>query len=400
MNNIKIYIIIYISFLFMIAVACESILPTAINDDELLDGPIEGLNNEQITQFSRGDFAFNNQIFTTESGLGPIFVSTSCGSCHFGDGKGTPENSIIRFGKLDSMGNPYQILGSPQLQYRSITGYSPEKLPINALFFKVVPPAITGLGYLALVSDSDIISMSDPDDKDNDGISGVVSWGVIPKYLNPNINSIQINGQYIFRFGKKATSYNLFHQTVKAYNQDIGIASQQEPIDVWSGHEIEPEISSQTVIDVHAYLNSLKAPIQRNQSDEEIINGKKIFVNIGCGGCHKETLKTGYSDIEVLSNKVFHPYTDLLLHNMGSDLDDGYTEGSAKTFEWRTPALWGLGLSPNSQGGKFYLMHDGRANSIEEAILMHGGEATLRKLNFQNLPSKDKNNLLKFLNSL
>jgi CxxC motif-containing protein (DUF1111 family) len=101
-----------------------------------------------------------------------------------------------------------------------------------------------------------------------------------------------------------------------------------------------------------------------------------------------------------LSNKEFHPYTDLLLHDLGNNLDDGYTEGSALTNEWRTPPLWGLGLSPNSQGGDYFLLHDGRAKSIEEAILFHGGEADLSKTKFKNLSETDKSAVLKFLKSL
>lgn len=120
----------------------------------------------------------------------------------------------------------------------------------------------------------------------------------------------------------------------------------------------------------------------------------------GCESCHKQTLQTGFSNIAPLSNKTFHPYTDLLLHDMGPGLDDGYTEGSATKSEWRTPPLWGLGLSPNSQGGQYFLLHDGRAKSIEEAILLHGGEATTSKNKFSLLSSADKQALLKFLESL
>ena len=115
---------------------------------------------------------------------------------------------------------------------------------------------------------------------------------------------------------------------------------------------------------------------------------------------HKQTLQTGFSNIAQLSNKTFHPYTDLLLHDMGPGLDDGYTEGTAKTSEWRTPPLWGLGLSPNSQGGQYFLLHDGRAKTIEEVIQLHGGEATQSKTKFNQLTAADKNALLKFLESL
>jgi CxxC motif-containing protein (DUF1111 family) len=128
--------------------------------------------------------------------------------------------------------------------------------------------------------------------------------------------------------------------------------------------------------------------------------GKQVFSQINCSACHTPTLSTGFSPIKVLSNKDFHPYTDLLLHDMGSGLDDGYTEGFALTSEWRTPALWGLGLSKDAQGGFYFLMHDGRAMSIEEAILLHGGEAEQSKINYAQLSGTEKEQLIKFLESL
>ena len=125
-----------------------------------------------------------------------------------------------------------------------------------------------------------------------------------------------------------------------------------------------------------------------------------MFINIGCERCHRQTLKSGFSPIDAISNITIHPYTDLLLHDMGPGLDDGYTEGSAKTFEWRTPPLWGLGLAPKSQGGQFYLMHDGRATSIESAITMHGGEAAASVNGFNILSQEEKDALITFLKSL
>ena len=205
---------------------------------------------------------------------------------------------------------------------------------------------------------------------------------------------------YIHRFGKKAASFNLLHQTVLAYNEDIGIRSSFEAKDVYTGWEMEPEVSDQTVNDVVFYLQTLKAPIQRNQDDSDVIAGENIFKQISCGKCHTPEMQTGFSTVEALSNKTFYPYTDLLLHDMGPGLDDNYTEGSAETYEWRTPALWGLGLSPNSQGGEYFLMHDGRAKSIEEAILLHGGEALQSKQAYENLSTTEKNQLIQFLESL
>jgi CxxC motif-containing protein (DUF1111 family) len=380
--------------------ACTKLQPQAPAEDELLDGPVKGLTYDQSRQFLAGDAAFNNEIFTSQTGLGSVFVATSCGSCHAGDGKGTPFTTLTRFGQTDSTGNKFLHLGGPQLQNRALPGFNPEQIPTGATFSKFTPPANTGLGFLELVSDADILAMADPADANNDGISGVPNYDYLPSFVQPFANAIPRGGKYIHRFGKKAAAYNLLHQTVNAYNQDIGITSTFNPKDVYSGNSIDPEVSDLTVHNVVFYLQTLKAPIQRNQNDAEVIQGKKLFSQIRCAGCHTPQLTTGISSVAALSNKTFFPYTDLLLHDMGSNLDDGYTEGSAETFEWRTPPLWGLGLSPNSQGGQFFLMHDGRAKSIEEAIQMHDGEALQSKKNFTNLSQTEKNALLKFLKSL
>ena len=380
--------------------ACSKLEPAAPADDALLDGPVEGLSYDQRTRFLSGDIAFNDEVFTKEKGLGSIFVATSCGSCHAGDGKGHPFTTLTRFGQTDSTGNQFMHMGGPQLQNRALPGYTAEQIPAGATFSKFTPPANTGLGFLELVSDADIIAMADPADANGDGISGIPNWIVLPLFITPFPNAISQNGKYIHRFGKKAAAYNLLHQTVNAYNQDMGITSSFEPKDAYSGVDIDPEVSNQTVHNVVFYLQTLKTPIQRNPGNTEVIQGKNLFIQSGCENCHKETLTTGASAVAPLSNKIFHPYTDLLLHDMGAGLDDGYTEGSAKTSEWRTPPLWGLGLSPRSQGGEFFLMHDGRAKSIEDAIQLHGGEAAGSKNKFNLLSSAEKSALIKFLKSL
>jgi CxxC motif-containing protein (DUF1111 family) len=384
----------------LVIFACEDLIPSAPANDALLDGPVYGLSDAENRRFLSGDVAFNDDIFTTETGLGPIFVATSCGGCHAGDGKGHPFTTLTRFGQIDETGNQYMDKGGPQLQHRALSGYTPEQIPAGATFSKFTPPANTGLGFIELVADADILAMADPTDADGDGVSGVPNWIKMPHYLEANEGAIEQNGKYIGRFGKKAAVYNLTQQTVNAYNQDIGITSGYEPYDVYSGLETDPEVSTQTINDVVFYLQTLKAPIQRNQSKASVIEGKEVFIQIGCERCHRQTLKTGNSSITALANKEFHPYTDMLLHDMGTGLDDGYTEGAAKTYEWRTPPLWGLGLSPNSQGGSYYLMHDGRATSIEQAILMHGGEASVSQEEYVQLSQEDKALLIEFLESL
>jgi CxxC motif-containing protein (DUF1111 family) len=379
--------------------SCEGSYVAIPKDDELLDGTVEGLSVVELQQFLRGDAAVN-EVFTRETGLGPTFVGTSCINCHAGDGKGHPFTTLTRFGQIDDAGNLFLNQGGPQLQNRALPGFLPEQIPAGATFSKFLPPAFTGMGFLEAVTDSSIIAMTDPNDSDGDGISGVVNWIDIPNYITTPSNSIIQNGKYIGRFGKKGSTFSLLQQTVTAYNQDMGITSVFNPIDHYTNTESDPEVSTNEINDVVFYLKTLKTPIQRNPDDAIVKQGKSLFNQINCVGCHKSDLTTGYSSLEPLSYKTFSPYTDLLLHDMGSGLDDNYTEGSAKTYEWRTPPLWGIGLSENSQGGNFFLMHDGRARSIEQAIMMHGGEATNSKNGFQNLTQADKNALLKFIKSL
>ena len=396
----KILVICAIIALVSAAISCEKFLPQAPDDDEILDGPVEGLSPAEKDIFLRGDKAFNDDIFTTENGLGPLFVATSCGTCHAGDGKGHPFTTLTRFGQSDSTGNHFLDKGGPQLQNRAIPAYQPEQIPAGATFSKFTPPANTGLGFLEAVTDATIISSADPNDSDGDGISGRPNWIKIPSYCVLRPGTIESNGKYIGRFGKKAAVYDLLQQTSNAYNQDVGVNTVYETYSTYSALEVDPEVSNGTALDVVFYLKTLKAPVPRNQSNEEVKAGKQLFVNTGCAKCHTPQLQTGSSWINALANKTFFPYTDLLLHDMGNELNDGYTEGSALPAEWRTPPLWGLGLSKNSQGGQYYLLHDGRAGSIEEAILLHGGEAQQIKLSYQQLSDEDKAALINFLESL
>ena len=380
--------------------ACEKILPTTPEANELLDGPVEGLSFEENQQFLKGDIAFNDEIFHAETGLGPLFVATSCGSCHAGDGKGTPFTTLTRFGQTDASGNQFLHLGGPQLQHRAVAGIVPEQIPLGATFAQFTPPANTGLGFLDLVPDADILAMADALDADQDGISGVPNWIEMPHYTTLRSGAVSQNGKYIGRFGKKGSTYDLLQQTAKAYNEDMGIASNFEPIDTYTGQAIDPEVSNITVQMVVFYLKTLKAPLPRNTNNPDVVAGKQLFEQVQCAACHRPELKTMDSPIAALANTTFYPYTDLLLHDMGDGLDDGYTEGTASTAEWRTPPLWGLGLSPNAQGGQYFLMHDGRAKSIEEAISLHGGEAENSLKQYQNLDQVAQQQLITFLKNL
>lgn len=379
--------------------SCELTMPPAPDENSLLDGPIEGLTSAEQAQFLNGDEAFAD-VFTISKGLGPIFVASQCASCHPGDGKGSPFVRFTRFGQPDTLGNLFLALGGPQLQHKAIPGYLPEELPAGATSTDLIAPAVTGLGFLDAVSDADLIALADPNDTDGDGISGRPHWNNVPDYVTMRPNTVSQNGKFISRFGKKGAAYDLLHQTSGAYNQDMGITSLFEPIDPYTGLEEDPEVSTQTVNDVVAYLKTLKAPLRRNAEDPDVMAGSVVFSQVECDRCHTPAMTTGESPIEVLSNKEFYPYTDLLLHDMGAGLDDGYTEGFATTAEWKTPALWGLGLSQDAQGGSYFLLHDGRARSIEQAIEMHGGEADNSRNLYTQLAESERSQLIKFLESL
>ena len=383
-----------------ILAGCKKLLPQPKDDSELLDGPVEGLTGEQHAQFLRGDAAFNDEVFTPETGLGPLFVSTRCGSCHAGDGKGHPFSTLTRFGQTDTTGNLFMHVGGHQLQHRAIAGFTPEYVPAGATFTAFTPPANTGLGFIEAVPDAEILAWADQHDENGDGISGRPARVTLPQYVSPRPGAISVNGKYIGRFGKKSAVYSLLQQTAGAYNQDMGITSSYEPYDTYGGLELDPEVTNQTVQDVVFYLQTLKAPPVRSQNDPDVVTGGQLFNSLQCAGCHRPEMKTGPSTIAPLAFKTIRPYTDLLLHDMGEGLNDGYAEGGAMATEWRTPALWGLGLSKASQGGSYFLLHDGRAHSLEAAIEAHGGEAAASRAAWSKLNSTERQRLIKFLESL
>ena len=391
--------------------SCNRLLPVAPEDENVLAGPISSLTSSQLALHIKGDIEFA-RVFSTEDGLGPIFVQNACERCHIGDGKGNPAHNLTRFGMYDDNKNWSSVLsmGGPQLQHRSILNYDAEKLPSGVASTQFVAPNVTGLGFLAAVVDETILESADPFDVDGDGISGVVNYIDAPDWLTPDnrYHQIQFNGKYIGRFGRKAAAIDLTMQTVGAYKQDMGITSDFDPIDpinpyssVFADDNVaDPEIPASTVNKVVFYLQTLKAPNRRNENDEDVLQGEKLFETVGCTACHFPEMETGASEIESLNNVKFAAYTDMLLHDMGSDLDDDYTEGVVETSEWRTMPLWGLGLQADSQGALMYLLHDGRATSFDEAIQYHGGESLKSKENYNALSETEKEQLVKFLESL
>ena len=154
------------------------------------------------------------------------------------------------------------------------------------------------------------------------------------------------------------------------------------------------------VHDLNFYLRTLRPPQRRNENDPQVVHGSAVFAGIGCVSCHIPEMETGENPIAPLAHVTFHPYTDLLLHDMGPGLADGVPDEQASGSEWRTMPLWGLGTVGNLMGGERYYLHDGRARTIEEAILSHGGEAATRVARFVTLGTDDREALLAFLRSL
>lgn len=386
--------------------ACSKLLPAMINPEDGLCGPV-GLSNAQNVYFAKG----NDQFFATRTaatGLGPYFVATGCGACHSSDNRGHPFTILTRFGQTDSTGNKFLAEGGPQLQNNCLPGYLAEQIPSGASSSKFIAPITAGVGFLEAVPDSEILAIAAANVNNPDGVRGHPNYNTIPSYVTPFTNAIPgPDGKYICRFGRKASVYSLLQQVVVAYNHDMGITSTFMSFEPYNYLDPTiplaasvPDVDDDDLNSVVFYVTCLQTPIQRNATDSTVVYGGQVFNQIGCQTCHQQTLTTGYSPIDALSYQTFNPFTDLLVHDMGPGLDDGYTEGDAKTSEWRTAPLWGLGLASGVQGGNYYLLHDGRAHSIEQAIQMHGGEATASANRFNNLSQSDKDALITFLKSL
>ena len=397
----------------------DVLMPGAPDDALLLDGPVEGLAGAQLSLHAAGDGEFGRR-FTPADGLGPLFVATSCDGCHVGEGKGHPVFDLTRFGVMENgRFNPMESEGGPQLQNRAIAGYLAERLPAGVTAVaRFTAPAVTGLGFLEAVDDATILALADPSDADGDGVSGRVARIDSTDFLGGIVARTSVaggatparvhNGAYIGRFGKKARVVNLVQQTVFAYAEDMGVTTDLLPRDLYNrqlGAEAvdnvpDPEVSSAVLSAVVFYLRTLRPPPRRGTADADVQEGARDFVFIGCASCHRASMRTGRSDVAQLDRVEFAPFTDLLLHDMGPELNDGYTEGDAEPSEWRTAPLWGLGLAARSQGGRAHYLHDGRAPSLRDAIRLHGGEGSRSRAAFNALPAAQQERLLAYLQSL
>ncbi len=412
--------------------------------------PAPNLTDAHDRAFFRGKALFRDMWVTAPSstfshdGLGPTFNTRSCEGCHQDDGRGSPPNPgdsmrtmVMRIsipGEDDNGGPKDEPNYGEQIQSHGILGIDGESDPTvtyeerqghyadgtsyslrvptyhlgepsygpfhdDILISPRVAPAMIGLGLLEAISEETLMALADPDDHNRDGISGRMNmvWDVVK------------NAVAIGRFGWKANQPTLLQQAAGAFLGDIGMTSRLFNVQNCPSVQTDcvhapdggvPEISDNILDDVVLYSRTLGVPAARNVNDPDVLRGRAIFQEAGCNRCHIETLTTGdYTPVPEFSNQTIHPYTDLLLHDMGAALADGRPDFLATGFEWRTRSLWGIGLVPHVNGHGNYL-HDGRARGIAEAILWHGGEAASAKSRFVGMSAADRAALLRFIESL
>ena len=382
-------------------------------------------------------------------GLGPLFNRTSCRECHEGNGRGRPPEYVGQ--RMKSMLVRISIPGSgphggpnpvpnygDQIQDRAVVGVAPEaqaiinydeipgefadgtpyslrkptvtfvnmaygELPAETLASARVAAPVIGLGLLQTVPEETLRALADPDDENGDGISGRVNmaWDANAKKMAPG------------RFGWKANVPSLRHQSAGAALGDMGLTSPIFAEDLCEPVQADclamaekiaadanaPEILEELFTPVEIYMLLLAVPRQRNADDPAVQRGETLFRAVGCSGCHIPTLDTGQGPLDAISNQRIHPFTDLLVHDMGEGLADNRPDYAASGREWRTQPLWGIGLTYDV-GAFNYHLHDGRARSLTEAILWHGGEAEPKREAFRNMSKEQRGDLLAFLGSL
>ena len=402
-----------------------------------------GLAGRDAIVHELGDAAFEASFVAApaaiNSGLGPIYNNVSCVSCHHNDGTGVPtageSQSALLFRisppGIGAHGGAHEFPGyGNQLQDKAIFGKTPEcrmviqytpgityfpdgdsailwtpdyimNNPYTAitgpyLLSPRLAPPVFGLGMLEAIDEAELLRMQDVHDADGDGISGKINyvWDPVSQSKKPG------------KFGLKANAPSLLVQVAGAYNQDMGITSSVFPVENSYGQiqydnlNDDFEIPDSILHAVKFYVQTLSVPARRNVTDPIVIQGEELFSSLKCNACHKQTLTTKVDiSMPYLSNQRIHPYTDMLLHDMGPGLADNRPDFDATGTEWRTSPLWGIGLRDIVNYPAYYL-HDGRARSLVEAILWHDGEAKTSVDAFRQLTKSEREALLKFLKSL
>ena len=378
------------------------------------------------TDFGNGAHSeAGNPIFADHVGkLGPHYIGRSCVDCHANNGRALPPTigapmlqTVMRVG-ADILGTPHPTLGSVlQNQadgvaaeggatisdYSVITGQYGDGTTFslrkpNYSFTGTVPEffsariasPLVGMGLLEAVSESTIIAMADEEDADSDGISGRFQ-----KVTDPETGETRLG-----RFTGKGGQGRLKHQIAGALNTDMGVTTSVYPIPDGGTIPEAPEMSDDDLDQLTRYISLLGVSARRNLESDQALRGEQLFNSVNCASCHVPQLQTGpFHPMTELRNQTIRPFTDLLLHDMGPGLADNMGEAGASGSEWRTPPLWNIGLTAGVSGGEAYL-HDGRAQTLEEAILWHGGEAEASKESFRTMSAADRSALIAFLKSL
>lgn len=378
------------------APGCGDLLTSAPPDGEAFDAPVEGLSTAELQAFVRGDTEFGRR-FGPASGLGPTFNNVSCASCHSGDGRGRLENALRRIGTASD--GFLGALGGPQIQEKAIAGAHAEPVPTGVAISLRLPPPVFGVGLIEAIPESAILANADSADLNRDGISGRPNWVHAAEFVPASAPGGGAEAR-IGRFGRKAQTSNLLEQTVGAYLQDMGITSDFLPneLTLTADHVADPEVPASTVQSVVHYIRTLAPPRAASETGD-IGEGGTHFDRIGCASCHVRSLTTGQSVVTALSGQRAELYSDLLLHDMGDELADGRPDGQATSREWKTPPLWGLRLMRRFLNGDAFLLHDGRAATVDEAIRLHGGEARAARDAYVALQAAERSKLLKFVES-
>lgn len=431
------------------------------SDQNAFSLPSANLPPSRRVDFSVGNSFFRSpwviapSTTTARDGLGPLFNTNACQNCHIKDGRGHPPapdatnavSMLVRLSIADApqyakvieqLGVVPEPVYGGQLQDMAVPGVAPEGKvrvdytpvpvrfadgtevelrkpvlqitqlgygpmhPDTRLSARVAPPMI-GLGLLEAIPEEAILANAAAQAKDNQGING-----------RPNrVWDDELQKTVIGRFGWKAGQPNLNQQNVHAFSGDMGLTTSLRPFDDCSdaqtackqapngnGPNGEPEVSDNILRLVLFYSRNLAVPARRGVNDAEVLAGKNLFFQAGCQSCHTPKYTTAANAAEPeLANQVIRPYSDLLLHDMGDGLADNRSEFQASGRDWRTPPLWGIGLT-QAVSGHTQFLHDGRARNLLEAVLWHGGEAQAAQQQVLSFNAEQRAALLAFLNSL
>ncbi len=392
------------------------------------------------TDFATGEHTEpNNPVLTAQARkAGPLLNQASCAGCHFHNGRGAPpepgqrlSSAVVKtfasgtspaphpdYGRQlqDKAQGSVPAEGSATVTYVEQPGQFPDGTPytlrkptyqfsglsggaLTNASIRVARPLV-GMGLLEAVPEDVLMQRADEKDCDGDGISGRV-----------NLVAEPLSGALRFgRFGWKASKVSVAHQVADALVNDMGVTTRAFPTEECGANQAackaamsaQPELADEEMDRLTTYMRLLGVPGRRLRADAAVARGEKLFAQVGCVSCHAATLITGAKHPLVeLRGQVLHPYSDLLLHDLGDGLADPAPtqDGLAAASEWRTPPLWGLGLT-KTVSGHTQLLHDGRARNTTEAVLWHGGEAGAARARFVALSKDDRTALLAFLDSL